>query len=67
MELFEDYKGQRTGFAGLYTDVTAGIQIQLTERIRIRPELRFDNNNRSRPFEGHHSVFTAATDVIIRW
>lgn len=67
VELFEDYKGQRTGFAGLYTDVTAGIQIQLTERIRIRPELRFDNNNRSRPFEGHHSVFTAATDVIIRW
>lgn len=67
VELFDDYQGQRTGFAGLYTDVTAGIQIQLTDRIRIRPELRFDNNDRSRPFEGHHSVFTAATDVIIRW
>lgn len=67
VELFDDFKGQRTGFAGLYTDVTAGMQIQLTERIRIRPELRFDNNSRSRPFEGRHSVFTAATDVIIRW
>lgn len=67
VELFDDYKGQRTGFAGLYAAVTGGIQIQLTERIRFRPELRFDNNDRSRPFEGKHSVFTAASDVIVRW
>ncbi|HWB08002.1 MAG TPA: outer membrane beta-barrel protein [Pirellulales bacterium] len=67
VELFDDYKGQRTGFPGLYTDVTAGIQAQLTDRIRIRPELRLDDNSRSRPFEGKHLLFTAATDVIVRW
>jgi hypothetical protein len=67
VEFFDDYQGQRTGFAGLYTDVTAGIQAQLTNRIRIRPELRLDDNSRSRPFEGKHVLFTAATDVIIRW
>lgn len=67
LELFDDFKGQRTGFAGLYTDVTGGVQIQLTNRIRFRPELRFDNNASSRPFEGKHSVFTAASDVIVRW
>lgn len=67
VELFDDYKGQRTGFAGLFTDVTAGIQVQLTSRIRIRPELRLDDNTRSRPFEGKHVLFTAATDVIVRW
>jgi hypothetical protein len=67
VELFDDYKGQRTGFAGLYTDVTTGIQAQLTDRIRIRPELRLDDNTRSRPFEGKHVLFTAATDVIVRW
>lgn len=67
VELFDDYQGQRTGFAGLYTDVTVGIQAQLTNRIRIRPELRLDDNDRSRPFEGKHVLFTAATDVIIRW
>ncbi|HET6881870.1 MAG TPA: outer membrane beta-barrel protein [Pirellulales bacterium] len=67
VEFFDDFKGQRTGFAGLYTDVTVGIQAQLTDRIRVRPELRLDDNTRSRPFEGKHILFTAATDVIIRW
>lgn len=67
LEFFDDYKGQRTGFAGLYTDVTTGIQWQATERIRVRPELRLDDNTRSRPFDGRHVLFTAATDIIIRW
>jgi hypothetical protein len=67
LELFDDFKGQRTGFAGLYTDVTAGIQWQFTERIRVRPELRFDDNTRSRPFEGKSVLFTASSDVIIGW
>lgn len=67
VELFDDYKGQRTGYAGLYTDVTTGIQWQATESIRVRPEVRFDDNSRSRPFDGRHDLFTAATDVIIRW
>lgn len=67
VELFDDFKGQRTGYAGLYTAVTGGVQIQLTERIRLRPELRFDDNSRSRPFDGRHALFTAASDIIMRW
>ncbi|HVX11306.1 MAG TPA: outer membrane beta-barrel protein [Pirellulales bacterium] len=67
VELFDDYKGQRTGLAGLYTDATIGIQAQITRRVRIRPELRLDDNSRSRPFDGRHTLFTAATDVIVNW
>ena len=47
---------------------TPGTQLLLGARYAIiRPEVRFDNNIESRPFEGKHSLFTAALDVILRW
>ena len=67
LELFDDFQGQRTGFAGLYTAGTAGIAWTPCKRITLRPELRYDTNGQSRPFEDHHSVFTAAADLILRW
>jgi hypothetical protein len=33
----------------------------------VRPELRYDYNADARPFEDKHSLFTVATDVILRW
>jgi hypothetical protein len=35
--------------------------------IVLRPELRYDYNAESRPFEDKHGLFTAAMDVILRW
>jgi hypothetical protein len=67
IETFDDFDGQRTGFAGLYTAVTGGIQFRLRKDIIIRPELRYDYNGPSRPFEGKHDQFLAASDLIIRW
>jgi hypothetical protein len=73
LEFFEDPQGQRTGFVGLYTAVTTGLQFKLhrlpsgTPQVLIRPELRYNYNGASRPFEDKHDLFTAATDVILRW
>jgi hypothetical protein len=67
IEFFDDAQGQRTGFRGLYTAATAGLSFRLTRAIIFRPELRFDYNGESRPFENHHGLFTATSDVLIRW
>jgi hypothetical protein len=67
LEFFDDAQGQRTGFKGLYTALTAGITFRPRKSIILRPELRYDYNEESRPFENHHGLFTAATDLILRW
>jgi len=67
LEFFDDEQGQRTGFAGLYTALTAGLSFKPWKWIVVRPELRYDYNADSRPFEDKHSLFTVATDVILRW
>jgi hypothetical protein len=33
----------------------------------VRPEIRYDCNDRSRPFDDRHGLFTAGCDVILRW
>ena len=67
LELFDDFQGQRTGFKGLYAAYTTGLSFSPRKAIVIRPELRYDYNIDSRPFENKHGLFTAATDVIFRW
>jgi hypothetical protein len=67
LEFFDDAQGQRTGFRGLYTALTAGLNFRPRKDIIIRPELRYDYNAESRPFEDQHGLFTAACDVILRW
>lgn len=67
LECFVDAQGARTGFAGPYTAATTGLQFKLRKGITFRPELRYDYNAESTPFEGKHGLFTAASDVIIRW
>jgi len=66
-ENFDDAQGQRTGFAGLYTSVTGGIQYRINKSMVIRPELRYDYNSLQAPYEGKHGIFTAASDLVIRW
>jgi hypothetical protein len=66
-EDFDDFQGQRTGFAGLYNAVTAGLQYRLNPSMILRPEVRYDYNFESRPFEGKHGLFTTTIDTIIRW
>jgi hypothetical protein len=47
--------------------LTAGLSFRPVKSIIIRPEVRYDLNDESSPFEGHHGLLTAAADVIIRW
>jgi hypothetical protein len=67
LEFFDDREGQRTGFPGLYTAFTAGVTFKPVKHLSLRPEVRYDYNDRSRPFEGKHGLFTADLDVILRW
>ncbi|HEV3263420.1 MAG TPA: outer membrane beta-barrel protein [Gemmataceae bacterium] len=81
-ELFNDPQGVRTSSftvpggpptvtdaKGLYEAITVGLiwTPRINKSIIIRPELRYDHNDESTPFEGHHGLFTAATDVILRY
>jgi len=67
LEFFDDVQGQRTGFSGLYTAITAGISFKPRRGIIIRPEVRYDVNSSALPFENRPGLFTAATDCILRW
>lgn len=67
LEFFDDCQGFRTGFEGLYTEVTMGLQFRPWRSLIFRPEIRFDYNGPSRPFDDSHSLVTAAADVIVRW
>jgi hypothetical protein len=68
-ELWDDFEGQRTGFEGLYTALTVGAQYRPQPWLMIRPELRYDYNGYSTPFNNgtRHELFTAAMDVTVRW
>jgi hypothetical protein len=67
LEFFDDFQGQRTGFPGLYTALTLGATFKVTKEIWLRPEIRYDYNGESRPFERQHGLFTATADVVVRW
>jgi len=67
LEFWDDPNGQRTGSPGLYTALTGGLNFHPSKAVIFRPELRYDYNDESRPFEGQHGLFTAAVDLIIRW
>ena len=66
-EVFEDTSGFRTGFKGLYTELTYGVAYKATDSLWIRPSVRYDNNSQSNVWEGNQNLFTATMDVIIRW
>jgi hypothetical protein len=67
LEFFDDFQGARTGFEGLYTAITAGMAFKPSKGVWIRPEVRFDYNGDSTPFEGKHDIFVASCDFILRW
>jgi hypothetical protein len=67
LEFFDDPQGYKTGFRGLYTAATAGVTYKPTPWLWLRPEVRFDHNADSRPFEGKPDLFTATMSAVVRW
>ena len=66
-EVFDDQQGVRTGFRGLYTEVTYGVAYKPLPGVIIRPSVRYDNNANSAPWEGKQNLFSTAIDLILRW
>ena len=68
-ELFDDFEGQRTGFEGLYTALTFGLQYKPKPWLMIRPEVRWDHNDEGDPFSNgtRNNQFSAAVDLTVRW
>jgi maltoporin len=67
LEAFNDLNGQRTGFEGWYISSTLGMQMQLTDSIFLRPEVRYDVNEKTNAFGGNRSIILLANSLIIRW
>ncbi len=67
VEFFDDLQGQRTGFRGLYSALTAGINFSPVPAFLIRPEVRFDTNDESRPFAGRAALFQAFFNAAVLW
>jgi hypothetical protein len=67
LEFFDDFQGARTGSEGLYTAITGGMAFKPAKGLWVRPELRYDYNDHSRPFQGKHGIFVASCDCILRW
>lgn len=67
LEFFDDAQGQRTGFEGLYMEITAGLAFKPWKSLIFRPEMRYDYNDESRPFQDNPGLVTAAADLIVRW
>jgi hypothetical protein len=68
-EVFEDTSGFRTGFKGLYSEVTYGVTYKAGKNgwLWLRPSVRYDNNANTGVWEGNPNLFTAAMEVIMRW
>lgn len=66
-ECFWDPQGNRTGFEGTYTSLTTGLIVRPRPHLIVRPEVRWDYNAESRPFEGNHGLLATAVGLIIRW
>jgi hypothetical protein len=66
-EVFEDTSGFRTGFKGLYSEVTYGVNYKPLPGLILRPSVRYDNNANTAVWEGSQNLFTVAFDVILRW
>ena len=66
-ELFNDTTGFRTGFEGLYTEVTYGVGWTPVPGLLLRPSVRYDHNNQTNPFEGDSDMWTGYMEAIVRW
>jgi hypothetical protein len=67
LESYWDPQGQRTGSPGLYTTPALGLMFKPWPSVILRPEVRYDYNDETPAFDGHHSLATATIDCIVRW
>jgi hypothetical protein len=68
-DFLNDRKGQRTGYAGRYSEGTLMLSHWVGSTVQIRPEVRFDHAwDRTAYDKGtRRNQFTLATDVVVHF
>jgi hypothetical protein len=68
-DMLNDERGQRTGYATVYTESTLAYVRYLSDQVLVRPELRFDHSYARAAYDGGTSrnQATFATDMIINF
>ncbi|HTB10579.1 MAG TPA: TonB-dependent receptor [Bryobacteraceae bacterium] len=69
IDILDDKKGERTGFATTYESWTVGVTHRFSDLISVRPELRYEYAYSAKPYDNgtrnHQLMF--AVDAIIRF
>jgi hypothetical protein len=68
-EVFNDERGQRTGFKSLYTEHTVSWSHFLSKSVVLRPEIRFEHSYDAKAYNSGkaNSQLTLAADMIIKY
>jgi hypothetical protein len=68
-DFLNDKKGQRTGYAGRYSEGTIALSHWLGTTVQVRPELRFDHAWDSKAYDKgtRRNQLTFASDVILHF
>ncbi len=68
-EFYDDYQGQRTGFATRYTEQTIGFQHWFSPSIELRPEIAFYQAYDARAFDNgtKHTLEVGSADLIFHF
>ncbi len=68
-EVFNDEKGQRTGFQTIYSEHTIGYNHWFSDDILVRPEVRYEHSYNAKAYNNGRSANqeTFATDVILKY
>ena len=68
-DFLNDKKGQRTGYAGRYSEATLSYNHWIGTTVQIRPEIRFDHawDRRTYDLGTRANQFTVATDVVFHF
>ncbi len=68
-DFLNDKKGQRTGYAGRYSEGTLSYNHWVGSTVQIRPEIRFDHawDNRAYDKGTRRNQFTVASDVVFHF
>jgi Putative beta-barrel porin-2, OmpL-like. bbp2 len=69
IDILDDKKGERTGFATTYESWTAGITHRFSDLISVRPELRYEYAFSAKPYDNgtKSGQFMFAVDAIFRF
>jgi hypothetical protein len=69
IDILDDKKGERTGYATTYESWTAGITHRFSDLFSVRPEVRYEHAFSAKPYDNgtRSSQLTFAVDAIVRF